>query len=359
MLNINTLATPGVYIDEVSLFPPSVAAVETAIPVFIGYTGKPLNPDLDDPDTYVNQILNKAIKISFFREYEEYFGKPLKENATIEIDVVLDLNQTGTGDKISQKILDSRQIRKTEAKLEPDTSFVLHYAMQHYFQNGGGDCYVISVGNYEIGNTDFPIATEVEFKKLKNALEVLESEDEPTIIVFPEAFKKAVTGDNTIEDGYFSLYRAALDQCEKLKDRVTVIDVPVVNKTDIDESMKKFRAGNIGASGEPHIKFGAAYFPYLNTTINYYFGETDSDLNEIKVSLNLFKTVEGVISKTNEDESNQFLRILNDLPPVPVDPPTLPTPEVDATAPEKIGNLNIKYLKVKNLNDLFTGSKRL
>ena len=32
--------TPGVYIEEISKFPPSVAEVETAIPVFIGYTEK-------------------------------------------------------------------------------------------------------------------------------------------------------------------------------------------------------------------------------------------------------------------------------------------------------------------------------
>ena len=38
MLNLNNVKTPGVYIDEVSLLPPSVAAVETAIPAFIGYT---------------------------------------------------------------------------------------------------------------------------------------------------------------------------------------------------------------------------------------------------------------------------------------------------------------------------------
>jgi phage tail sheath protein FI len=32
--------TPGVYIEEISKFPPSVAQVETAIPAFIGYTEK-------------------------------------------------------------------------------------------------------------------------------------------------------------------------------------------------------------------------------------------------------------------------------------------------------------------------------
>ena len=32
--------TPGVYIEEVVKFPPSVAQVATAIPAFIGYTEK-------------------------------------------------------------------------------------------------------------------------------------------------------------------------------------------------------------------------------------------------------------------------------------------------------------------------------
>ena len=33
-----TYKTPGVYIEEIAKFPPSVAQVETAIPAFIGYT---------------------------------------------------------------------------------------------------------------------------------------------------------------------------------------------------------------------------------------------------------------------------------------------------------------------------------
>jgi uncharacterized protein len=32
--------TPGVYLEEIAKFPPSVAEVETAIPVFVGHTRK-------------------------------------------------------------------------------------------------------------------------------------------------------------------------------------------------------------------------------------------------------------------------------------------------------------------------------
>ena len=35
-----TFKTPGVYVVEIPLLPPSVAQVETAIPAFIGYTQK-------------------------------------------------------------------------------------------------------------------------------------------------------------------------------------------------------------------------------------------------------------------------------------------------------------------------------
>ena len=41
-------STPGVYVIEKSLFPPSVAPVATAIPAFIGYTEKAMEYKADD-----------------------------------------------------------------------------------------------------------------------------------------------------------------------------------------------------------------------------------------------------------------------------------------------------------------------
>ncbi len=34
------MKTPGVYVKEIRTLPPSVAGLDTAIPVFIGYTEK-------------------------------------------------------------------------------------------------------------------------------------------------------------------------------------------------------------------------------------------------------------------------------------------------------------------------------
>jgi phage tail sheath protein FI len=40
--------TPGVYVEEIPKFPPSIAPVETAIPAFIGYTEKAIMDVADD-----------------------------------------------------------------------------------------------------------------------------------------------------------------------------------------------------------------------------------------------------------------------------------------------------------------------
>ena len=52
--------TPGVYVEEISTLPPSVAEVSTAIPAFIGYSEK--GPEIASIRTLL--------------EYEELFGGP-------------------------------------------------------------------------------------------------------------------------------------------------------------------------------------------------------------------------------------------------------------------------------------------
>ncbi|KPH15037.1 phage tail sheath C-terminal domain-containing protein [Chryseobacterium sp. ERMR1:04] len=138
--------TPGVYVEELEKFPPSVAQVETAIPAFIGYTAQGQQ--------------NKPTRISSMLEYESLFGKANPETFAVDFK---DGVATATQPKISD--------------------FKMHYAMQMYFANGGGPCYIVSVGNY----TD-PVLVEstTSNKTLLKGLELLKKEDEPTLIVFPD-----------------------------------------------------------------------------------------------------------------------------------------------------------------------------
>ena len=54
---------PGVYVEEVPNLPASVAAVETAIPVFIGYTEQTVAPD-------GTSLINVPTRIGSLKEYE-------------------------------------------------------------------------------------------------------------------------------------------------------------------------------------------------------------------------------------------------------------------------------------------------
>jgi len=228
-----TYKTPGVYVVEKSIFPPSVAQVETAIPAFIGYTEKADNREKDD-------LHLKAKRVSSLLEFRQYFGGA----PPLNIDkVTLDGNNS-----------------LTEAKVQP--WYYMYDSLQLFFMNGGGDCYIISVGKY--GST---VSFEVEDAdpKLKHGLNyglnVLEKVDEPTIILFPDAVLLSSA------DKMYTLQKNALDQCNKLMDRVAVFDLREKDSTGADdwEGQKDDFRNKIGTS---FLKYGAAYTPHLRTSLD-------------------------------------------------------------------------------------------
>lgn len=114
--------TPGVYIEEIPKFPPSIAPVETAIPAFIGYTEKAIDKLADD-------LHLKPFRITSLLEYETHFGVAQKEQ---KMSVTILATQDSSGNQVDLK---------TVAKVtENDRSrHIMYYAMQMYFANGGGD----------------------------------------------------------------------------------------------------------------------------------------------------------------------------------------------------------------------------
>src|SRR5258706_8177953 len=113
---------PGVYVEEISKLPPSVAQVETAIPAFIGYTEKNVYNGLP--------LIDKPTRIKSLKEYEDIFGLPLSAILTLN----LSADNTLNGDVIVSRLL-----------------FRMYYALQLYFANGGGPFYITSVGTYSEG----------------------------------------------------------------------------------------------------------------------------------------------------------------------------------------------------------------
>ena len=207
---ITVKKTPGVYIEEISNFPPAVASVDTAVPVFIGYTEK------EDQKFIAKKIYSK---LDFEENYCDFNSWKLAYDV-----------KTG--------------------KIEEDFSKnELCYAMELYFANGGGKCYVISLGAKAKNGRSI----KGDFLK---ALDVSLTEDEPTLIVMPEASQLPF-------ESCMVVYQAALQQASKLMDRFVIMDVP---DDEGGKEIEKFRNG----IGSENLMFGAAYYPSLKTNIQSY-----------------------------------------------------------------------------------------
>ncbi|GJL83495.1 MAG: hypothetical protein DHS20C01_31290 [marine bacterium B5-7] len=236
-----TYKTPGVYIEEISKFPPSVAQVATAIPVFIGYTEKATFKGDD--------LTNTPTRISSLLEYELLYGK-----AKLETGLVVTIEE-------KQENSERTAIEVSNVKISNRSPFIMYYSLQAYFDNGGGPCWIVSVGTF----------TEQGVKPVdfKTGLGRIENEDEPTLIVFPEA-------RGLVPDDHFGLVVLALEQCAKLQDRFVIADLHHSGEgltigSEILTKVKEFR-DSVGGSD---LKYGCVYAPDLLTIFDYLYKDED------------------------------------------------------------------------------------
>jgi hypothetical protein len=233
--------TPDVYVKEISLFPPSVAEVGTAIPAFIGYTAKAQRVKADD-------LLLRPTRISSLQEYEQLYGLPAADKITVAV-----TKATGVADVT-----------------EPAVTYLLYWSVKLYFDNGGGVCYITSVGTYKspaavaLGGVQGTVG-------LQDGLAVVSQEDEPTIIVIPEAIKLKDTD-------YAALVKAVLLQCGKLGDRFGVFDLfqgdKVLDAAALGKNREHF--------GTSNLKYGAAYYPFIKSNFTYFVAEDEKNV-KVKV----------------------------------------------------------------------------
>jgi phage tail sheath protein FI len=224
---MSAMKTPGVYIDEKNAFPNSVVEAATAVPAFIGYTEKAANGN--------KSLLNKPWRITSMAEFRSYFGEAPKPN--FEIAEGTDASAISFNGK-------SYLLKRTD-------SYILYYSMLLFFANGGGPCYVVSVGDY---------SSDIEKGKLEQGITPLIKEQEPTMVIVPEAMVLEA------EDCY-ALQTAILKHCGyEMRNRFAVLDIHdgYKDRKDLDgDVVARFR-DNIGSE---FLDFGAAYYPWLNTSI--------------------------------------------------------------------------------------------
>ncbi|MFZ2266862.1 MAG: phage tail sheath C-terminal domain-containing protein [Azonexus sp.] len=211
-----TYRTPDVYVEELSVFPPSVAEVETAIPAFIGYTA------IDTLMT-AGDLVKSPKRIKSLLEYEACFGK-------------------GPSYTVTQASIDEAG---NFLRADISNSYFLYDSLRLFYDNGGGDCYIVSAGAYKTSGA-------VDRDEIKGGIQAVAKVDEPTILLFPDAVTLSA-------DDLAAVQQEALKQCGELKDRVAVLDL----RQD-DPNGGGFR-DKIGIN---NLKYGAAYTPWLKLNYN-------------------------------------------------------------------------------------------
>jgi uncharacterized protein len=266
--------TPGVYAVEISTLPPSVAEVSTAIPAFIGYT---------------NSIINggKTIaRITTMLEYETLFGPPPSAKYTITAqEIVIPPREAGRGNGSKRGDSEVVELVKTYEAVgitrELSTpQFLMYYSLMMYFSNGGGACYIVSIGNYGPG---------VTVDDFEDGLLELEKEDEPTLIVMPDAVNLGAVDCAAV-------YKKALTQCATLGDRFVIMDVVSLEKEETDteaETLRKSIKAFRDEIGMNDLKYGAAYTPYVKTTLSIYYVDAQIKITGMKeeTTLDAHKTL--------------------------------------------------------------------
>jgi uncharacterized protein len=275
-----TYKTPGVYVEEITKFPPSVAQVETAIPAFIGYTEKAVN-------NAGESLTNVPTRIVSLLEYENNFGKAMAEDITVVIRDFYVRDTTTT--PVSLK-LDKRTIDPAITSPKKNT---LYYHMQMYFANGGGPCYICSVGT---------AANAVSKTDLQAGLDAVKKYDEPTLILMPEGVNLTTAGD------LYDLYDLGLAQAELLGDRFVMMDIHGDNASTL-------RDGTTGI-GSNSLKYGAAYHPWLKTSLSVYYTDASVTIDHKKDVTNattILNTPDGDFDDTGETVSYGTLNKLGDV----------------------------------------------
>lgn len=252
--------TLGVSVEEITKLPHSIALVETAIPAFIGYT------------EFIPTNYDKPLRIKSLLEYEKYFGKAKKESIQL------------------------RDTEKGVTIVAPQVQFLMYYSLQMYFANGGGPCYIISVGNYTSPN--------VNLLSLQNGLNMIEYIREPILIVFPDAISL------TEEIDFYDIYNQAIDKAhDETKNRFVILDTYYGNSTSTSNTLNTieyFRSEITSTSN------AAAYFPHLKTILNYTF-DAQATINHVglqgseQASSNFYADEIAVLENLKALASNEIL----------------------------------------------------
>lgn len=208
-----------------------------ATPAFIGYTDKAIGPEGEILD-YVPTL------ISSLEEFEKLYGgqAPFKFPVYLK-DELIEINPLT---QVEFDLNDKKYV--VDRGLNP--YFQLYPSLKLFFENGGTEAWIVSIGNYSIGETlKWP-----DLQDFHKGLDSVEAGLNPpiTLLLAPDAL-------NLDSDDGFQVGQKMLSQSGILQDRFALLDLPVDHGTDHQANANAFYSG----IGNQFLSYGAAWYPAL------------------------------------------------------------------------------------------------
>ncbi len=260
------MKTPGVYIVEKNAFPNSVVEVATAVPAFIGHTEKAINGS--------KSLQKTPWRITSMAEFHSYFG----------------------GAPVPKfQLTEPADVTSSESEITYERKYTLYYNMLFFYANGGGPCYIISIGNY---------SDELDASKLTEGIETLLKEQEPTMVVVPEAVNMDVDNCQKVQE-------AMLKHCGyEMKNRFALFDIFNGNKDRKDPDAGDIILDFRERIGSNFLNYGAAYYPWMNTSIlqesDVSLGNINDDSKEILQKLLIAQTETALGTSVDEEQQKKI-----------------------------------------------------
>ncbi|WP_414830851.1 phage tail sheath family protein [Alteromonas sp. H39] len=216
---------PGVYLKETTLSGPSISPVDCSNAFFIGYTAK--------AQSYEQNLQGVPTTVSSMAEFERLFGG---EPTTI-------FNVASSQPYDAEVSYGNQHLTIQNAA----PCFRLYHSVRLYFENGGKQCYILSVGLYE--------NNVLLLEPLESGIAELEGLTVPGLLLIPDAVGLAA-------NACYQLQNRMLSHCgEDTRYRFAILDIHNAASPDnhgIADFRNNLNNTNVGGCG-------AAYFPWLNS----------------------------------------------------------------------------------------------
>lgn len=172
-----------------------------------------------------------------------------------------------------------------------DHNLMFFKSIKLFFSNGGGICYIVSVGTYKD-------MQGIKKDELLGGLDKLKKIQEPTLIVIPEA----VLLDP--REGCYEVFKQVLIHCNYMQNRFAIFDLfngYLDNDGTPESNVTKFREG----VGSDFLSYGAVYYPWLNTSVVQKDEVTFKNLDEnVKLSEVLPEPIAKTFVNDNKDKAS-------------------------------------------------------